>query len=655
MRHLLTLLSLLFASMLHGQTNPFSPVTFEHFLTPTPAFAGDAEVFVLMEDGRTQLEVVESEHALMVVHDYSVRIKILKKEGVGHADFEIPLYTFGSTVEEAVDIKGTTYNLKNSKIEETALTKNAIFQDKVSPYLQVARFTLPQVEVGSIIDVHYRILSPDILNFRTWAFQDNVPKAHSSYTAIIPATYQYRVSLRGPYPLKDTKSEVLRDYFLLNGVRNDCSKLVYTMDSIPAFKEEDYMLAPKNYKSAISFELEQYFLNGAKIRVTKDWKDVDRELLSEKYFGGQLKKTDLFDDILPIVLLDKNTAIEKARAIYSYIQKTIRWNDVYGKYAEFGVKESLEKHRGNVADVNLALIAAMNAAEIPTYPVLLSTRTNGIPNNLHPVISDFNYVIAGAEIDGKIILLDATSSITPFGELPLRCINDRGRIIYSKKSSEWIPLANEETSLLAFTFLGELDSALNLKGKLTISYKGLDAISKRNEIVSFPSVEEYFEDKQTHMPTIFVQQSSVKNLYEIDQILSEQLDVEIPLGDYIHNGILNFNPILINPTRKNPFNLTERTFQVDLGAKQTVTHNLNILIPENITLLSSPKNVNLRLPEDAARYTYQSVKEGDRLVFKQTISFNKAIYSADEYFFLKELYSRIIQQQNLNFELQKID
>lgn len=656
MRLLLTTLLLPFVSIVLGQPAELPPVTMQQLVAATPAFAQDAEALVLLENGRTQLEIVESEQALLVVHDYNVRIKILKKEGVDRANFEIPLYAYGKDFEKIMDIKGFSYNLKNHKIQETALAKDAIFINKESPYRHVARFTLPQVEEGSIIDIQFRILSPDILNFRTWQFQEDIPKVKSVFTAVIPATYQYQVTLRGPYKLTDTKSEVLRDHFVLNGVRNDCSKLTYTMDSIPAFKEEDYMLAAKNYTSAIFFELEQYYLSsGSKIRVTKEWRDVDRELLGEKSFGGQLKKEDIFKEILPALLEGKNTALEKARAIYTYIQKTIRWNDVYGKYAEFGIKESLAQHRGNVGDINLALIAALNAASIPAYPILVSTRSNGLPNNLHPVISDFNYVIGGAEIDGKTVLLDATDALNPFGELPLRCVNEKGRIIYSKKSSEWIPLLNEAPSMVIFSFLGKLDSLQNLKGNLAITYKGLDALRKRNEIVSFPSEEEYLEHMQTRIPNISVVASSIRNVHEIDETLSEQLEIEIPLSDFVHQGVLNFNPILMNSTSKNPFNLTERTYQVDMGSKRYVTHNVHIELPANLQVKSSPKNLNMRLPDEAARYSYQSALEGNRLTFKQTVALNKAIYSVDEYFHLKEFYSRIIQQQHLNFELQKTD
>lgn len=655
MRLLFTLLSSFFLSVAAAQENPFSTLKYADISDTYEKAAPNAVAIVLTEIGKTQLEVVEADRALRVVHDYAVRIKILKKEGVDRANFEIPLRAFGNDFETVTDVKGKTYNLRNNKIAATDMSGSAMFLDKVSPFLHVAKFTLPQVEAGSVIEIRYRLYSPDILNFRTWQFQDDIPKISSTYTAIMPASYQYRVVLRGPYKLTDTKSEILRSYFLLNGVRNDCSKITYMMDSIPAFEEEEFMLASKNYQSAVYFELEQYYTtNGAKVRVTKEWRDVDRELLTEKSFGGQLKKEDVFKDILPTILAGKTSDLEKAKAIFYYIQKNIRWNNVYGKHAQFGIKESLEQHRGNVGDINLALITALNAASLPAHPVMLSTRENGLPNNLHPVISDFNYVIASITLDGRTILLDATDTSTPFGQLPIRCINEQGRIIYSKKSSEWVPLRNEQPSLVSFTFIGELDSDYALQGKLTISYKGLDALRKRNEITSYNSEQEYFEAMEDRIPGIEVKSAGLQNVDSLEDFLHEQLEIAISLKDFLQNGALTFNPIFINRTTRNPFNLNERLYPVDLGSQRHITHNVSILLPPGIKVQTCPKNLSMKLPEEGAKFTYQCSADQGRFALRQTLSLNKAVYSADEYFHLKEFFSRIIQQQQQELVLQPI-
>ena len=71
-----------------------------------------------------------------------------------------------------------------------------------------------------------------------------------------------------------------------------------------------------------------------------------------------------------------------------------------------------------MADINLGLVSALNLADIEAYPVIISTRSNGIPNIIHPVITDFNAVIVSAKIDGKDYLLDASDKNLPFDCYP---------------------------------------------------------------------------------------------------------------------------------------------------------------------------------------------------------------------------------------------
>src|SRR5690606_34506480 len=121
---------------------------------------------------------------------------------------------------------------------------------------------------------------------------------------------------------------------------------------------------------------------------------------------------------------------------------------------------------------NLALTVALQAGGLEAYPVLVSTRDNIVPNTLYPVISEFNYLVCGVKIDGKILLADASEPLLSFGELPLRAINDRGRIIYSRKSSEWIPLVNPLPAETSYSFSGEYLKSGKIVGQLTVTSLG---------------------------------------------------------------------------------------------------------------------------------------------------------------------------------------
>src|SRR5206468_294611 len=110
-------------------------------------------------------------------------------------------------------------------------------------------------------------------------------------------------------------------------------------------------------------------------------------------------------DRIASVIAGKTDELEKAKAIYAYLQKWFKWNNITSIYSFDGIKKAYEAHTGTIGDINLALGAALSAAGLNTELVVLSTRDNGSINMLYPVINDFNYVIAKVNIGDKSYLL----------------------------------------------------------------------------------------------------------------------------------------------------------------------------------------------------------------------------------------------------------
>ncbi|HAU54062.1 MULTISPECIES: transglutaminase domain-containing protein [Sphingobacterium] len=635
-----------------AQTFDFGKVSISDFSKTD--LDSNANAIVLNEFGRSSVFVDDYDNRVKLQHEYHVIIRINNKEGFKKANFEIPSYKRGSYIRDYFDeLKAVTYNLENGRIEKTELENKKVFKENYSAYLDLNKFTLPNIKEGSIIEVSYRTLEQDLFNFKTWEFQDDIPKIQSQYIAIIPASFAYNVVLRGPYKLTDQKAEALKEFIFLDGLRMDCSKLTYTMKNIPAFMEEDYMTSPTNFKSAIYYELESIFYpsTGSKKTFSKTWKDVDTDLMNEKTFGGQLKKTDLFKANLATNLSPTDTKLEKAKKIYNYINKQIKWNNYLGKYAETGIEKALEKRTGNIGDINLALVTALLAADLEAYPIILSTRRNGTPNGLFPVLSDFDYVIACVDIDGVKYKLDASNLYLPFGQLPLQCLNERGRIIYSKKSSDWFPLTAQESSDVNYILEGALNDQFKIKGKLTISSSGNKALLKRQHIAKFNSLEEYWEKLDEEMPNITLTKSSIQNLEDIDQLLIEEFDVILDVSKQMEQDILVLAPNIIDRISYNPFKAQERTYPVDMGFKSKTLYSVKLTIPDHYEIAEKPQNASLALPESTAKYRYVTQVNGNQLEILQSLAFNKPIFSVDEYFSLKELYSRIIQQQKLDIKL----
>ena len=274
-------------------------------------------------------------------------------------------------------------------------------------------------------------------------------------------------------------------------------------------------------------------------------------------------------------------------------------------------------------------------------------------NNLFPVITDFNYVVAKVNIGTESYLLDASDPMLPFGLLPLRCINDKGRVINLKKPSYWYDLKASQKESTRYNLIAEMGNDGKIRGELIIYTNGYAALNKRKEILSASSTEDFVEKLDAEMPKLSILKHEIKNLDSIDMPLMEKYQIEIDAFEKIAGQQLFFNPFFLGRTTKNPFNLTDRTYPVDLGAPSDSRISLFITMPKDYVMADQPKDLSIALPHNDGRYMTTTTFENNVLSFNQLLQLNKPIFMPDEYFSLKEFYSRIIQLQKTDIVLKK--
>lgn len=651
----LILLTLLYSEVFAQDFN-FGHITQEDHLINRNTIDSNANAVVIQEFGRSIMQLNDSDNRMNLIFEYHVKLKIFNKDGYSHGNILIPLYKGQDQEEYISEIRASTYNYNNGVFEETVMDKKAIFTEKRSKNIELTKFTLPNLKDGSIIEYSYKFETPNIFNYKSWDFQSDIPKISSEYQVNIPAIYNYNVVLRGPYKLTDQKVELSKDCLRLSGVNIDCSKITYIMKKIPAFVEEEFMTAASNFKSAVYFELSDIQrLNGSKQSFTKTWKDIDNELATSKDFGSQMKRKDVFKDLLPGIIKNASTDLDKAKAIYDYIKKQIKWDNYYGISTQDGIniKSTLENRSGNVASINLSLIAALSAANIDAEAVILSTRDRGIINKLFPVISEFNYLVAKVNIGDNSYLLDATEPLLPFGLLPLRCINDQGRVINLKKPSYWIDLKASQKSTTSYVLDGVLTTDGKIKGTISTYSLGYEAFNKRKDIKKHNSIEEYVEKLDEKMTNLSILSEEILNIDSLDRPLIEKYEVEFSAENGTNATQIYLNPFFINRISKNPFNLNDRTYPVDLGTSSDERIVINITLPEKYDVLEMPKDMAIGLPNNGGKYLLQTTFNDNKLSISQYKQFNRAIYHPEEYLYLKEFMSKIIQSQKTDLLIKK--
>lgn len=429
------------------------------------------------------------------------------------------------------------------------------------------------------------------------------------------------------------------------------------MENIPAFHTEDYMTSSKNFRSIIFFELGRY---SVPMGPTKDfsltWENVRDKLVQDESFGGQVKRKTALKEFIEPVLQDSKDDLEKAVRLYTYFQKQIKWNNHHSIYAK-NIKEAIEKRTGNSADINLGLVNALRYAKLDAIPVILSTRENGYAGLYAPAISEFNHVIARVKIGENYYLLDATSPYEMFGNIPMKCVNFQGRSIPLEGESDWVKLEASLSSTYSNFFYGELSENGALKGKWITSRNGYGASKMRERLQGSNSEEEFYEKIDEENNRIKINSFKVSNRESLDKPLTEEFEIEIKNFATLQNDQLLFNPYIDTKMSKNPFNLTERNYPIDFGSLVQEECYIEIKLPKGYAYPTEGKlkNISMALPERAARYIFKiNNTTPDVLIIESATQLNKPLFMPEEYFDLKEFFSRIIQAEKLDVVLKKI-
>lgn len=118
----------------------------------------------------------------------------------------------------------------------------------------------------------------------------------------------------------------------------------------------------------------------------------------------------------------------------------------------------MKKKFGKVSEIDILLHNLLEENGYNVKVVILSTRTNGLATTANPVISNFNYLIVQATIDGNVYYLDTTNSYVFFGQLPFRYLNQYVRLLDFKNGSSWDKIHPEKISTVLYRAQVDLDS-----------------------------------------------------------------------------------------------------------------------------------------------------------------------------------------------------
>ncbi|UJH68230.1 DUF3857 domain-containing protein [Allomuricauda sp. SCSIO 65647] len=575
------------------------------------------------------------------------RIKIYSKEGFDYATEYINLFKGRQDDESVSKIKAVTYNLVDGKITEDKLEKDQIFKTEASYNYNRVSFTMPNVQVGSVIEFKYKITSPFIWNIDEFRFQYDIPVKQMLAEIRTPKGFVFNQTPKGYLRVFPTRS-VKKD----NRVGMDVVINKYFLNNVPAMKEEKYVDNIDNYRSGIMFELVSIDLPGYYKSFAKSWSDVAKTIGNSEDYKNKLDRTNSFDDELDALLSDHSDQMSKMKAIFKYVKDNVKWNGMDGKYFYHGLKKALKEKTGNAADMNLLLVAMLRYAGLDANPVIISTKENTIP--LFPTVDRLNYVLAYAKVDDKPYFLDATEEFSDINLLPIKDYNWRG-ILIDNNDMVWtqIDIATPPKSNRMYSLKMILNEDGTCEGTYNSRLDKHSAMSFRKNIKD-ADMESYLTELENRFNGIEISDHTLNGEKSYDGFVKESFSFYDEEDAELIDDELYVNPLSFLRMEENPFRLEERQYPIDFGFPFKDTYMLNIKIPDGFSVTSKPEPILMKLPDDLGLFKYAIKEQGQNLSVLINFEINSAMVPVTSYPILKEFYKQIISKEAEKVILSKV-
>ena len=604
----------------------------------------DAEALILCDFGESSLN-----GEFDLVFDRHVRIKILTKAGYEHGTFSI---TYHRKDERVRNIDGITYTLSpDSSITAVTMDAGSIFEEDVDGTYRRKRFTLPSLSPGCIIDVRYRITASSLFRLRPWRFQRSIPVLWSEYRTIIPKSIAYAGVTMGYETFHiNAKDEIMQrfdgeavSYLRANNVT--CNRTRLVLRDAPALRSEPYITTLSDYETRIEFQLAGYAdPNGGVRRVLKDWSEVKNDLLESPFFGEKIEATKTIRKLTEKVTQGFATPMEKMKSIYDYVRSSIVWSERNRYSTDRDVDDIVESKNGSSSEITFVLLSMLKSANLEAHPVILSTRSNGMLQDMYPILDQFNYVLARVRIDGKSHYLDATDPLRPYDLLPVNVLNVKGLVI-SEGPLEWVTLASPKRfvqNTVAQVRLGE-DGLVS--GRVESREDGYSGLHDRTSMKNSTNNEVAKSALAIDASGMTLDSVWIDDRDDVDRPLMLRANVVNESYAQVAGDMIYVNPIVVNRVTTNPLRSELRKFPVDMAYATSSSTIVRMDLPAGFSVHEPLKNRSISTKMKGATYSRTFEANQGQITVTSTLEINSTIFAPTSYKEIRNFYTQMIGLQ----------
>ena len=542
------------------------------------------------------------------------RIKVLTEKGKELATVELP-YLRGSF--KISDIKGLTVHPDGTVIPLTVKPEDLMVAKTGETQIGKKVFSLPSVEVGSILEYSYDIrYDDDQFSSPTWEIQRPyfVHKAHYQFTPFKAFMPRGSADTMTSMYLTDERGRVVNSLIWWNhlppavtiqtSVNGSYSVDVTDIQPIPA---EEWMPPIESFLYRVFF----YYKSASS--ATDFW--VSEAKLWSKDVDKFAEPSKVIQDAVNGLIAPSDSDLAKARKLYDAVQTLDNTDYSRTKSASemkvLKIKEAKhaqdtwEQKSGSSEDIAMLYLAMLRAAGLTAYATKVVDRSRGIFDPSYLSLDQLDSTLVAVTAGGKEILLDPGEKMCPFQTTNWRHSNSEGL----GQSPQGVSIATtglQQYTDNSTTRIGDvyLDGQGGITGHVNIVMIGQAALHWRQRIL---------EEDDTELKKEFDRE-------ELERIVPDGVEAHVDhflsMNDPYSNliAVVNFKGSIGTATAKRlilpgfffetrghtPFvNEEKRLEPVDMHYGDRETDEITYHFPDGVTVEGAPQDANIAWPGHA--------------------------------------------------------
>jgi hypothetical protein len=590
----------------------------------------------------------------------SVRIKVFTEEGRAYADVEIPYLAKSTEIE---GIRGRTV-----RPDGTVISFNGVVFDKIIAKYKRFRydakaFTLPGVEVGSVIEYQYsmrwRERLPDYVRHPSgYTFQEGWTIPTTTWTIQEKLFIRHAVFVLRPVKggqLDFAKVRLPDDW----PSRQPDGTIRLEVNNVSAIEEEEKMPPESSLNSRVHF----YYAAGYVGNYWRDFSKIQAER-AEKFVTPTHFLERAANEIAP----PGDPPETRLRKLYARVQQ-IRYLSYEPSKTEKEVKhehlaenKSAEDvfHHGYAYanDINFLFTALARAAGFDASIVEVVDRASG---NFEAQVLDgsqLNATVVLVRLKGEHLYFDPASRFCPYGLVPWFESDTRG-VRWDKLGGDLldVPTPADEASTIERTAQLKLLTNGTLEGGLEVVFTGQEALDWRLAAADEDAAgrRKLLEDeiKQLTPPGAKIELDSATGWDDPEQPLRVKCHLHASRFAVLTHRRMVFPIAVFQVNSKNPFPYPNRIQPVSLKHGYSVTDKITISLPPGYRLEAIPEETSYKTP--FAMFHAKRTGEAGMVKLDRHSEMKGYFFPVQYYGSLKEYFERLRESDAENVVLEQVE